>query len=367
MKDFAGQAGSFVEAVDRIALAHGIGITAGGEHHAECCARIPVHVDLVQSTLECGFAKHGEVRAQSAHDGLGFRVAKTTVELEHVRRAIRRDHDASVEKTRVRHAICGESADGRVDHLTHDALVHGGRDHRRGRVSAHAPGVGTGVAVANAFVILRSGERQHVLAVGHDDEASFLARQEFFDHHFGTGATELTVEHGTGGLDRLIGGIDDQHALAGGQSACLDDDGRTLTAYPVGIKIFTGEGGMGGGRDAVSTKEFFGECLGAFELGGCLARAKAAQPGSFEGVDHTEYERCLGTDDGQIDLFVAGEGDEPFDVFGIDGHIAHAGFAGGAGVTRGHQHFADTRRLGTLPGERVFAPAATHDEDLDHR
>ena len=39
-----------------------------------------------------------------------------------------------------------------------------------------------------------------VLAVGHDDEAGFLARQEFFDDHLVAGRAELAAEH------RLRGG-----------------------------------------------------------------------------------------------------------------------------------------------------------------
>ena len=38
-----------------------------------------------------------------------------------------------------------------------------GRDHRRGRVGAHAAGVGAAVAVVHRLVVLRRDERQHPL------------------------------------------------------------------------------------------------------------------------------------------------------------------------------------------------------------
>ena len=53
--------------------------------------------------------------------------------------------------------------------------VHLGRHHRRRRVGAHAAGVGAAVAVEDALVVLARGERQHVLAVHHHDEARLLA------------------------------------------------------------------------------------------------------------------------------------------------------------------------------------------------
>ena len=70
-----------------------------------------------------------------------------------------------------------------------------GRDHRRGRVRAHAAGVGAVVAVVAPLVILRRRQRQDVLAVRHHDEAGFLARQEFLDDDLVARVAELPGEH----------------------------------------------------------------------------------------------------------------------------------------------------------------------------
>ena len=58
-----------------------------------------------------------------------------------------------------------------------------GRDHGCGRIGAHSAGVGPLVAFLEALVILAGGERQHMVAVGHDDKADFLAFQKLFDHY----------------------------------------------------------------------------------------------------------------------------------------------------------------------------------------
>ena len=53
---------------------------------------------------------------------------------------------------------------------------------RCGRIGAHAAGIGPLVALLEALVILAGGERQHMVAVGHDNKADFLAFEKLFDH-----------------------------------------------------------------------------------------------------------------------------------------------------------------------------------------
>ena len=65
-------------------------------------------------------------------------------------------------------------------------------DDRRGRVGAHAARVRSAIAVVAALVILRSRERQDVLAADDRDEARFLAAEKLFDHDRAAGGAELT-------------------------------------------------------------------------------------------------------------------------------------------------------------------------------
>ena len=74
------------------------------------------------------------------------------------------------------------------------------------------------------LVILRRGERQDVLAIRHHDEARFLALQEFLDDDLAAGIAELAAEHRLRGRDGFVGGVDDDHAFAGGEPARLDDE-----------------------------------------------------------------------------------------------------------------------------------------------
>ena len=86
-----------------------------------------------------------------------------------------------------RRAELGHAAHGRLDDLAHRPLDHLRRHHRRRRIGAHAAGVGAGVAVADALVVLRRAERQRGPAVAQTEEARLLAVQEFLDDDLGAG------------------------------------------------------------------------------------------------------------------------------------------------------------------------------------
>ena len=78
----------------------------------------------------------------------------------------------------------------RDDHFAHDFRVHFRRHDGRRRVGAHTPRIRTVITLDEALVVLRRGERQHIMPVDHDDEARFLACKEIFDDDPRTGVTE---------------------------------------------------------------------------------------------------------------------------------------------------------------------------------
>jgi hypothetical protein len=64
------------------------------------------------------------------------------------------------------------------ERLVEDLLHDCGRRDRRGRVDAHAARVRADVALANPFVVLRSGERDDGVTVGEREHGDLGARQE---------------------------------------------------------------------------------------------------------------------------------------------------------------------------------------------
>ena len=68
------------------------------------------------------------------------------------------------------------------------------------------PVFGTGVAVADALVVLRRGERDRGLAVAQREERGLLAVEELLDHDLGAGRAQAAAEHHVDGRVRFGNG-----------------------------------------------------------------------------------------------------------------------------------------------------------------
>src|SRR5690606_10859627 len=292
-----------------------------------------------------------------------FGVAHPAVELECADRPIGGDHEPGIEKAGEGNAVGRHAFDGGADDLAQHPGMHHRRDHRGGRIGAHAAGIGAGIAVEQSLVVLARGEREDVLAVDHHDEARFLAFEEVLDDHPRTGLAHAAVgEHQVDGGMRLadIGG--NHHALAGGEAVGLDDD-RGAAALDVRMgRGGVGEGLVGGRRDAMALHEGLGEILGGFELRRRARRTEDLESARTEDVDDSLGQRRLGADDGEADLLALGERGEGQRVGNRD--VARPGFARGAAVARRDDDLLDPGRARQAPGQRVFAPARADHEDL---
>ena len=213
-------------------------------------------------------------------------------------------------------------------------------------------------------MVLRGGKRQDVTAVGHDDEARFLAGEEFLDHHLVSGGAELPAEHRLCGADRLRDRVGDDHPLAARQTARLHHQRGALRAHPVLIESVAAEGGGARRGNTVAAQELLGEGLRALEPRCIAARSEAAESRRGEGVDDAGDERRFRSDDRQIDALGTRELYQRGSVLGGDADIAHPRLGGRAAVAGRHQHLADACRGGAFPGERVLATASTDDQYL---
>ena len=98
-----------------------------------------------------------------------------------------------------------------------------------GEYAPMPPVFGPGVAVAQPLVVLRRRERQHVPAVGHDDEARLFAVEELLDDHARAGgAQRVADEHRIDRGVRFGDARRDDDAFAGREAVGLDDDRRAL-------------------------------------------------------------------------------------------------------------------------------------------
>ena len=362
MEQFARQLCGGLKTFDGIPCANRLGIARCGQDHAERGAWIPLRRHGIELACQCRLAQQRDVRTQAHQYGLCFRITEPAVEFNHPRCAGGIDHESRVEKTREGRAVGREPAHSWGDDLPHHTLVHGGRHHRGGRVGAHPPGIGTPVGFFEPLVILCACKRHDVLPVRHDDEARFLALQEFLDDDLISGIAETPRQHllcrGVG----LVQCLGDHHALARRQTAGLDDDGGPLGAQPRRIVVGAREGPVRRRRHRVSLQELLGECLGTLEPRGLPGRSKAREPCCLERIDDAGYQRRFRADDGQPHRLSACQIDHPGDVCGRDRYVAHPRLGGGTGVTRRDDDLADAGGSGAAPGQRMLAAASADDQ-----
>ena len=355
------------QAGDDVALARVERVVGRGQHHSQGHTAVPLQLDLVQRAVG-GVQKHvDQVALEAHHDRLGFRVTHAAVELQRLGVALRVDHQAGVQEAREGHAVLGHASQRRLDDLLHGLGVHIGRDHRRGRVGAHAARVGAFVAVEQALVVLAGGQHRHVLAVGHDDEAGLFAGQELLDHHTRAAgvvlhAQRVVQQHPVHRLVRFFQGHGHDHALARRQAVGLDDDGRAVLVDEGVGRLGVGEGFIEGRGDAMALHEVLGKSLGAFQLRGLLRGAEDAQATGPELVHDTGGQRGLRANHRQHDLVGLGEIGQRLDVG--DGHVDQARIARRAAIARGHIDLARLGRLSQLPGQGVFTATRANDEDV---
>ena len=141
------------------------------------------------------------------------------------------------------------------------------------------PVFGPGVAVAQALVVLRRGERQRRAC--RRPSTMKLASSPSRNSSMTTwspAAPKRPANMASAVCDGFVGASADDHALAGGEAAGLDHDAARAARAPTSAsKVVAREGRVGGGRNAVALEEFLGEGLGAFELRGraCAGRSSA--------------------------------------------------------------------------------------------
>ena len=201
-----------------------------------------------------------------------------------------------------------------------------------------------------------------MLAVRHHDETCFLALEEFLDDDDTSRVAKRAGEHALGRVDCLVGAPGNDHALARGESVCLDDDRRALCPDHRRIKGRLGKGRVARRRDAVARQELLGKLLAAFEASRESSRAETGEARVRKGVDDTGYEWPFGTDDRQRHAFGTRECDEAGDIHRGDCDVPAPRLGRSARIAWRNENFGHARRLRELPCQRVLAATAADDE-----
>ena len=218
-----------------------------------------------------------QIAFEPHHQHLAFRVAEARIVFDQLR-AVLGQHQPGIEHARIGRTLGGHGAHRRLDDLAHDLCLQILAQHGGGRIGAHAAGVGPGVALAHALVILRGADGDDRRAIGQREEARFLAHEKLLDHHLAARAAEFAVEHL---VERVLGlfiGLGDHHALARGQSIGLEHE-RRIEALERAPRLFERNAAFvtrGGNIGALA--QLLGEALAAFELRRLARGAEGVDP-----------------------------------------------------------------------------------------
>jgi len=110
----------------------------------------------------------------------------------------------------------------------------------------------------------------------------------------------------------------------------------------------------------VPRQQLLGESLAALEFGGALVGAEDDQTVGLELVDEAGNQGLLRADDGEVDLFLDGEGEEPLDIMrrNVDADcISSDAVIAGRAVD-----LFDQRTPFHLPDQCVFTSPAADDQ-----
>ncbi len=239
-----------------------------------------------------------------------FGIAEAAVEFEDAR-AVGREHDPGIQRTDERSPFGAEAVHSGLQDRTSEFFDHRGRADWGGGVRTHAAGVRPAVAVEQPFVILCGRHGFHVDAVGEGQQRYFFPAQPFLNHHFIARRSKFAVEHDRAQrLLCIVSAVGDDDAFARREARGLDYDrviyGKQVSSSLVEIS----ESGEAGSGDVVPRHKCFGERFGRFNLRRRLRWAEDFDSGGAQIVCQPGGQRRFGADEGEVNVLLAGEGDD---------------------------------------------------------
>src|SRR5487761_1501988 len=349
-----GAAGA-VDAADLAALDRRAGIALGREDDAQRRLVAPAQVEVLELAVVRRDQRRQQIALQPRQQHLAFGIAEAAIVFDDLRPGLGQDQPG-VKHALVRPAFVAHGVDRRQDDLLHHLHFDLGRQRRRRRISAHAAGVGSGIAVADALVVLRRGEAERALAVDQREVADLLALEEILDDDLGAGGAEFLRHHrGIDGGQRLARGRRHRDALAGGQPVGFHHDRRLVLLDVFLGRCRIGEAPVRRRRNVVLGAEILRERLGAFERGGRGGRTEAGDAVRPERIYQTGDQRSFGADHHEVDLLLLAQLDDTVDVGRR--HRDAGGFVGDARIARRAEQRVAQRRRRDRPAQGVLASA----------
>src|SRR5271170_3606300 len=300
----------------------------------------------------CKTEKIEQATLQAMHQHLRFRIPQTDVELENLG-TVRRQHETGIEKPGKGRSFPLHLADSGIHHLLHDFAGLLRRQNATVTISAHASGIGSGIAVSDALVILASLKRDNFDSVADANEADLFALQELLDDQ-----QRPESLHGFFSLWQRAGDYD---TFSRSQSVRFYHERKREVLHAVKCFAMRCTLNGTGGRNSRAKKELFSEYFASFQTGGGLTWSHDRKPARGKDVDNSVHECGFRTDDGQVCVLGFRQGG--IAAQGAGGWKA-AGLARDARIAgRGYQ-LAYLLRLAKPPRKSVFAATAADNKNF---
>ena len=276
MEELQGVAG-LQGAVDGVAPAHLPRVTGGGGDHAGAAAgRDRQGRGRGQVPLGTGQQHRRQLRSQEGHQGFAFGIAEAAVELDHLG-AVGGEHQAGIDHAAVVDATVPQCRQGGLQHAAAHRLQTRRIEQGRRGISPHAASVGSGVAFADALVVLGGGQQHHRLAIGEGKHRHLRSAQRLLEHQRGARRSEAPIEHLLDRRPCFLHAGRHGHPLAGSEPIGLHHQGPVEPLQQLQGLLAAGGAPVAGGGDAGLHHQGLGPLLAGLELGAVGAGAEHRQ------------------------------------------------------------------------------------------
>ena len=359
--------GSAIQSADFAAALRRLGIAARRHHHGDRGDVAPAQVEVGQLAVIGRLQRREQVGHQPRHQRLAFRIAEADVELDQLD-AFGGQHQPGVQDAAERRAAVAPSrrAPGRMMRV-HRGILQRRRERRRRRVGAHAAGVRSGLALADALVVLRGAERQRGRAVAQREQRDLLAD---------AGIPRSPPRRRRRRTTRAS-------IIASMAASASSSVAATTTPLPAARpSAFTTSGAPRRRTNsrAASASSKRSHCavgmpaashsslVKALLPSSCAAGARRADAGDrcgFHRVGDAGDQRRLGAGNDEVDLVVLRERDQCGEIQHADRHAF--GDLGDAGIAWRAPEFRQQRAGGDRPAQRVLASTRSDHQNAHAR
>ncbi len=221
------------QTIDREACLIGPRIPTGGENHPDARPGRPRRFDLSERATRGRLEQGDQVAVQPGQDDLRLGVPESGIELEYLD-ARRPNHQAGVETAAIGRAVLAQRLDHRGEHLGDCASDLTLSKEADGRVTAHAAGIRSFIAVKRSLVVAGWRQRERAIPIDQRHHGNLAAVDLLLeDDAVSRGTHRLAQHQRVDAFERLLGIAWNQRAFSLGEPIGFNHECPALAAHEI--------------------------------------------------------------------------------------------------------------------------------------